>query len=234
MKFSIIITTHNDAHIIAEGLKSALDTGCDDIVIVDDGSSENYPPENNEWRSMTMMRQVTLCRCGVNRGAAAARNVGFKLATHDLVIPLDADDCFIEGGVKALINGIWDADIAYGFIFENGVLCYPDKGPLTRDSFLSKNPIFSSSLVRKSIWQRVGGYDESNRFQYEDYRFWIDCFLAGAKFQYVPAIVYDHKIREGSFSQLAKDKSEEYAEAARKPFLSQRKRVFNHGVESIP
>jgi hypothetical protein len=48
-----------------------------------------------------------------------------------------------------------------------------------------RNVIYSNSLFPKELWERVGGFDESEtmRLGLEDWLFWMECAKAGAKFK---------------------------------------------------
>jgi hypothetical protein len=82
---------------------------------------------------------------------------------------------------------------------------------------MRRNPIFSSSLFRKRIWEKVGGYLVREGPHYEDWNLWNKCFMAGAVFKYVDVLVYEHVERPDSMlHKLDTDKSK-YVEIATQP-----------------
>ncbi len=88
---SIIIPTHNRNHI----LKRAVDFLAigsrkpDEVIIVDDGSATNVEIASGLPFSVQVFRHE------VNKGSAAARNVGLRLAKSDIVLLMD-DDIFAD------------------------------------------------------------------------------------------------------------------------------------------
>jgi hypothetical protein len=87
-RFSVIIPTHNRATLIGRALESALrqTQRGDEVIVVDDGSSDDTPRVLEEFGD----RIVTL---RVDRGGAGrARNLGIARARNELVAFLDSDD----------------------------------------------------------------------------------------------------------------------------------------------
>ena len=86
---SIIIPAYNAEEFIAETIQSALEQthGLKEIIIIDDGSSDRtyFIASQFSGDQVKIIRQH-------NRGAAAARNRGFKESNGDYIQYLDADD----------------------------------------------------------------------------------------------------------------------------------------------
>ena len=92
MTFSVVIPAYNAEMYIAGAVRSARLAGSEDIIVVDDGSTD----ETVDAARSTGAHVVTQR----NAGAAAARIRGAELAAHPLVIFLDADDELIASGVR--------------------------------------------------------------------------------------------------------------------------------------
>jgi len=205
---SIVVCTYNDSGYLSRALRSCLLQNIQkEIILVDDCSTDPFDPkvkiliEDNR-------DVITLIRHPVNVGLSAARNTGIAASNYDYIITLDADDFFFPRSIRTLLHyAKEDHDIFYGFITSSGTAVYPFQGVITRDILLNQNPIFCSSLFRKSIWEKVGGYKIRRGPHYEDWNFWCRCFMAGAKFQYIPTLVYEHTERGDSMLRtLAVDK----------------------------
>ena len=103
--FSVVIPLYNRAHLIQRTLKSVLEQTCQDfeIVIVDDGSSDNPEPVIRELAD----DRIRYFRFP-NEGGGGARNRGVDLARGTYVAFLDSDDLFLPKKLeqfKALLTG---------------------------------------------------------------------------------------------------------------------------------
>lgn len=206
---SIIVCTYNDSEYLERSLKSCIDQNIDkEIILVDDCSTK---PIINNVLKMIKTYSIRYIRHKKNEGLSAARNTGIKNSTKDFIITLDADDFFYARSIKSLlINVEKDYDIFYGIITSAGKMVYPYTEEINREVLMKDNPIFCSSLFRKSIWKKVGGYKVRNGPHYEDWNFWCRCFLHGAKFKYVNSLIYEHTERSDSMLRILDPKKEFY------------------------
>lgn len=89
IKFSVVIPLYNKASHIIRTLESirAQKHPASEIVIVDDGSTDNGPEliEQANYPNVRLIKQV-------NQGVSAARNTGISEASHENIAFLDADD----------------------------------------------------------------------------------------------------------------------------------------------
>lgn len=94
--YSVVIPTFNRRTLLAEAIDSVLLQHCPDleIVVVDDGSSDG----THEMISMRYPQVRYFHQA--NRGPAAARNLGLRMARGDLVGLLDSDDLWWRGKVE--------------------------------------------------------------------------------------------------------------------------------------
>lgn len=85
---SVIIPTHNRAHLVPRAVESALAAmrDGDELIVIDDGSTD--ATEDVLARFADRIRYVRT----PNRGAGPARNHGLDLARHPLIAFLDSDD----------------------------------------------------------------------------------------------------------------------------------------------
>lgn len=88
MKISVIIPAYNAAQTICTAIDSVLGQSYaeTDIVIVNDGSSDNIEEVISKYESRVKLVSIP------NGGVANARNVGLAYAEGDFVMFLDADD----------------------------------------------------------------------------------------------------------------------------------------------
>jgi GT2 family glycosyltransferase len=97
---SVVIPVYNYARYLAEAIRSALTqeyAGKLEVLVVDDGSTDESPAVIASFGSAISSHRQP------NAGLSAARNTGMSLATHDLVVFLDADDLLEPTCVQELV-----------------------------------------------------------------------------------------------------------------------------------
>jgi glycosyltransferase involved in cell wall biosynthesis len=98
---SIIIPSYNYARFLPDAVESALaQAGPElriEVLVVDDGSTDDTAGVAERFGGRIRYHFQA------NAGLSAARNTGMRLASHDLVIFLDADDLLAPGAVAALL-----------------------------------------------------------------------------------------------------------------------------------
>jgi glycosyltransferase involved in cell wall biosynthesis len=126
-------------------------------VVVDDGSDDDTVVESVAgFPSVTLIRQEPL-------GRSAARNRGAAETDSDYLLFLDADDLLRPEALRVM-GATLDADPAlemvHGHVFEFVDHRYPPPaGVRHRDAEVFLR-LGGSTLLRGSLWSRVGGMDE--------------------------------------------------------------------------
>lgn len=95
-RVSVVIAAYNAAHTVSQTIDSLLSQTRrpDEIVVVDDGSTDDTQRILNRYRGQ--LRAITQ----TNRGLAAARNTGFEAATGDYIAVIDSDDLAHERRIE--------------------------------------------------------------------------------------------------------------------------------------
>ncbi len=144
---SVIIPCYNQAHFLSDAINSARKQTYSplEIIVVDDGSSDNTSEVAASYEDVYCMRQH-------NQGLSAARNAGFRNSTGSFLVFLDADDRLlpnaIEAGASAL-NSHPDCAFVYGHL----VLIAADGSPLlTPKQVCVENDHCLELLRRDYIW----------------------------------------------------------------------------------
>jgi len=212
MAISIIIPTYNDSHFISKAIHSCFNQNVEkEIIVIDDGSSKPIEADAKELFNHELVRYI---RHDTNKGLAAARNTAIQAAKFDLIIPLDSDDWFFDNILDRMESAMTEGvDIVYGNVFDNN-WHYPVKESFTKEHFIRDNPLFCSSLFRKTIWEKSGGYMVRNGPHYEDWNFWARCFKAGARFKYADIDVYNHTSREDGMLRILHPNRDFYRQLA--------------------
>jgi cellulose synthase/poly-beta-1,6-N-acetylglucosamine synthase-like glycosyltransferase/peptidoglycan/xylan/chitin deacetylase (PgdA/CDA1 family) len=108
---SVVIPAYNEAKVIERTILSVLGSrGVDvEIFVVDDGSTDDTADVVS--KAFYIEPRVRLVRLE-NGGKARALNVGFELATHPIVVALDADTIFLPDTIVELARKFDDPRVA--------------------------------------------------------------------------------------------------------------------------
>jgi glycosyltransferase involved in cell wall biosynthesis len=214
---SAIIPFHNDWENIPITLGSCLMQDVPlEIMVVNDCST---PPMGKSARLIDMIADRYIIN-KENLGLAETRDEGIKACKYDYIIPLDCGDWLypnVLGRMAQLIDGV---DVVYGNMTEkdDGPVCVPPgRDGITIGGMMKMNQLWCSSLLRKDLWAKVGGYKTGLKTSYEDYTFWNKCLMAGAKFRYINATVYRHQYNPNSMLSTLHERTEYFNNLARRP-----------------
>lgn len=177
---SVIMPVYNYARYLKEALDSVMAQSVKphEIIVVDDCSTDN-PKE------ICDLYPVIYIKHDKNRGLAAARNTGIRHATGTYCFSFDADDILRPDAIKEHVKLAAPNTIVTCGLMAFGADTYtarPEKATL--ELLMKRNCIYSNSLFPKALWEKVGGFDESEtmRLGLEDWEAWIRMAGAGANF----------------------------------------------------
>ncbi|MCK4529078.1 glycosyltransferase, partial [candidate division WOR-3 bacterium] len=173
-KVSVIIPTYNRVHLIGRAIQSVLEQSYQDfeIIVVDDASTDNT---GEVVRSLKDER-IRYIRHEKNKGAAAARNTGIKVARGEYIAFQDSDDEWLpeklEKQMKAFDNAPPEVGVVYTDmqrINEDGGIEYwhsprilPEDGIIYKDAldYRVMNIGIQSAVIKKECFDKVGMFDE--------------------------------------------------------------------------
>jgi glycosyltransferase involved in cell wall biosynthesis len=160
MRVSCIIPVHNGSRFLAESIQSVLGQTLLplEVLVIDDGSTDGSAQVAAAFGEP--VRVIRRARAGVS----AARNEGVRLAGGELLAFLDADDLFLPRKLElqvARFRARGELELS-SCLTEN--FWSPELAPHERDHDPQLTRPWPrsliSSVVRPSLFARVGGFDE--------------------------------------------------------------------------
>jgi glycosyltransferase involved in cell wall biosynthesis len=177
---SIIIPTYNRASLIATALDSVLAQTYRpiEIVIVDDGSSDNTREVVNEWALKADARLAVRYFHQANQGGCTARNRGLRESRGEFINFLDSDDRLLPEALQRKVDCLRSSPAPY--CYARGERVDDEGRPLGQHGrpwtayggqfFLVYHFDTNGPLIRRELCQQIGPWDESLRgCQEEEY-----------------------------------------------------------------
>jgi len=201
-RVSVVVPCYDSEPYIEQTVASLLEQGMRDceIVLVDDGSRDGTVGLIRSLMDRPSSRSIRLIE-QANAGQAGARNTGIEAARGRYILPLDSDDLLAEGMLAYCADRL-DVDpgleLVYGDREDFGdVSGVHASGRFELDRLKYFNQLPYCAMYRRSLWQRVGGY-QRNVSGFDDWGFWIAAAAAGARAEHVPRVLMRHRRRRSS------------------------------------
>ncbi|MGE0489841.1 MAG: glycosyltransferase family 2 protein [Vulcanimicrobiota bacterium] len=171
MRVSVVIPVYNGEAYLGEAIESMLaqTRPADEILVVDDGSTDHSAAVAESYPAVTVLRQA-------NAGHLAARNLGLKTATGDLVALLDADDRSRPQRLAlqlAAFGARPETAVCFGQVLhfwtpehDQGLpLPYPDPVPAPSNTLMAWRKTFEQVGYFDEAWNHAGQTDWLLRVQ---------------------------------------------------------------------
>jgi len=212
-KVSILIPCYNRKAYIEQAIASAKIQDCNnmEVIVVDDGSTDG------SFELLEIMAgngEIKLfCHPGrANKGQSAALNLAISKAKGEYICILDSDDYLAEDKIASQLE-ILDKDVTIGMVYGKGQAVNEEGSPLfltlpdnhqddgdpngiLLDCFIA---IPGGALIRKSVLDMVGGFDEGFRAS-QDHDMAIRIYEA-TRVVYLPKIAFFYRKHGDSISQ---------------------------------
>lgn len=212
---SVICVCYNHARFVVEALESVKNQTYSNIelIIVDDGSSDNSALVIHEW--LKQYPETAFLDLKENIGYTKAFNKAFRLAKGEFYIDLAADDVLLPNRIEKGVQGFLEKGARYAIQFSDAHFIDVNGKPMGKHS--DKFPHSSipqgdvyveviqryficspTMLVRKSALDALGGYDEN--LAYEDFDLWVR-LARQHHFFYLPEVLLLKRKVPGSLGQ---------------------------------
>jgi glycosyltransferase involved in cell wall biosynthesis len=180
---SIILPAFNEADRLGATLDALIHRRmCDEIVVVDDGSTDNTA-------QVAAQRDVRVVRRPTNHGKGAAMNAGLMGARGEFIVFLDSDLGDSASGAQPIIDAVksGEADLAIGSFSTPGggfgfVLKFARWGVRRMCGYEARSPLSGQRAMRRAVLEAVYPFRED--FGVETAML-IDAVRAGFKVQEV-------------------------------------------------
>lgn len=184
MKVSAIIPTYNRPEATRRAVKSILAQShpCDEIIIVNDCSTDDTALNLKKLETTTSDTAIRLINLPKNLGVSGARNVGIKEASNPWLAFLDSDDEWVNTKLEKQLVQLKNSKLLISHTDESWVrngkpvnkkVQHKKYGGMVYDQCIDMCFIGpSTSIVHKSLFEDVGLFDESFTVC-EDYDLWL-------------------------------------------------------------
>ena len=206
---SVCFTHYERPHLLRRALEAILAQTYDniEIVIVDDGSRSPAAHAYLDEIEKTPARfPITVIR-GPNKYLGAARNAGAKIAKGEYLIFHDDDNFAEPREVETFVA----AALAYGadvltakyYVFRDGELG-PDGLKRRMEYYhIGIGGVFSffsnwfgdaNALVRRSVFEELGGFTEEYGVGFEDWEFFLKAYMRDKRMGVVPEPLFNYRV----------------------------------------
>jgi len=211
---SICLVHHNRPILLQQAIRSIerQDYAPLEVVLVDDGSDDpaaiatlNRLAPQFEAKNWHLIRQA-------NRYLGAARNTAVRHATGEYVLFMDDDNVAkpeeLSTFVRAALNSGADILTCASEIFSgdewdpaqnepDAVVWVPPGGGTVAGLF---HNVYgdANALIRKDVFEKIGGFSEIGGLGFEDWEFFAKAALAGYRIQVVPEPLFWYRKSAGS------------------------------------
>lgn len=206
-RVSIIITSYNYGKYLPYAIDSALHQTIQDceIVVIDDGSTDNTNEVVQHYISDSRVKYIYQ----ENAGQPKAKNRGIMESSGDFIAFLDADDIWMPSKLEQQIPLFDDPDV--GVVYSRRKWIDPDgneipgnerilqRGNILDQIFVDNFICFSSSIIRRSILDEVGYFDENIPMGI-DYDLWIR-LAARCRFDFIDAPLVKYRTGHANLSK---------------------------------
>lgn len=202
---SVVIPTHNRAHLLRRAIASVLRQTFTDfeVLVVDDASTDGTGTVVANFRD----RRIRLLPLSTRGGPSRARNDGMQAARGDLIALLDSDDEWLPSKLERQVSRLRQSSdpertLVYCLYARRDALTgrtvvpprIAPEGSCFADLTRGWTFVTSAALVPRSALLATGGFDERLAIG-EDHDLWLQLANAGVQFAAVQdelVIVHHH------------------------------------------
>jgi len=127
---TFICPTYNRAIFLKESVAPLMESSCGstEVVVVDDGSTDNTCEAFNELIVKYGTNRIRYCKLEINHRAQQARNLGISQARGEFIVFVDSDDVPVPKGIRMLCQSLQEypeIDYVYGNVLKTNANLKP-------------------------------------------------------------------------------------------------------------
>ncbi len=208
---TVAISLYDYADVVTETLDSvgASTEIAFDVVIVDDHATDASRAIVQQYLADHPDVPMLLIGKDANEGLVAARNTAFEHARAELVMVLDADNQVYPRCLRRLADTLAidpDADAAYSILEDFG-MANGLRSAVAWDvnRLCAANYIDAQAMLRRSSWERLGGYGPADDaiYGWEDWDLWLRIAERGGHAVLCPEILGRYRTQATSMVSLS-------------------------------
>ena len=174
-RISVIIPTHNRAHLIGRSIQSVLNQTYQDfeIIVVDDGSIDNTKEVIREFQRKD--KRIRYIKHDENKGGSAARNTGIRESKGKYIAFQDSDDEWLPEKLEKQIEVFKRQPAEVGIIYSdmwritgNKKKYFYSPKIMPKDKIIYEQALdygisnigIQTSLIKKEVFDKAGMFDE--------------------------------------------------------------------------
>lgn len=188
MRLSIITINKNNVHNLSKTLESVASQTCKDFehVIIDGASTDGSVPVIREYAGDAQFKVKWISE--PDSGIYNAMNKGIRMASGDYVQFLNSGDCLADATVVERMLGSLEENNFPSILYGNMLKVFKDGKILNDKCFAGQDMSFlgfytgtlnhSSALIKRSLFEKYGFYDESLRIV-SDWKWYLQAIALG-------------------------------------------------------
>jgi glycosyltransferase involved in cell wall biosynthesis len=213
---SVVIPAFNYGCYLPQTISSVLNQTrpASEVLVIDDGSTDDTP---GTVLSLSAGASIPLRYIHQqNAGLSVARNTGIRETRHPYIAFLDADDLWESRLLECVMERYAQLPPEYGLVAtgssrmdaDGARIALPNRQWDTdgefnvRDFCLRNRPLSSSVVIRREVFDAIGGFDTELRSS-EDRDLWIRATAAGFRFWFINEPLCRIRRHAGNMSKSA-------------------------------